>query len=136
MVTPTRLALLVVFLFSTPALALDTHVLPRAERPEDVALSTERVARPATSTRDRDAAGEITIQDLLRHTSGFTYGNRGVAPVNRMYQEAKIGSRDDTNAELVTKLGGLPLLYQPGTRFEYGVSTDVLGRLVEVVSGT
>ena len=78
---------------------------------------------------------EITIQDLLRHTSGFTYGNRGETPVHRMYRDARVGSRDDTNAELVTKLGKLPLLYAPGTRFEYGVSTDVLGRLVEVVSG-
>lgn len=78
---------------------------------------------------------EMTVQDLLRHTSGFTYGTRGDGLVKRAYRDAKIGNREGTSATLVTKLGALPLLYAPGTRFEYGVSTDVLGRLVEVVSG-
>jgi CubicO group peptidase (beta-lactamase class C family) len=93
------------------------------------------LAKLKVGSEGADAPREITIQDLLRHTSGFTYGNRGETPVHRMYRDAKIGSRNDTNAELVTKLSALPLLYAPGTRFEYGVSTDVLGRLVEVVSG-
>ena len=93
------------------------------------------LAKLKVGAEGADAPREITIQDLLRHTSGFTYGNRGETPVHRMYRDAKVGSRDDTNAELVTKLGKLPLLYAPETRFEYGVSTDVLGRLVEVVSG-
>jgi CubicO group peptidase (beta-lactamase class C family) len=226
---------LAAFLLLTPGPGIGADVLPRAERPEDVGLSTERLARLTKITRDHveagrlpgavmllarqgkiayleslgyrdrdkglamtpdalfriysmtkpitsvavmmlqeeghfqiydpvsrylpelaklkvasertdastgaktvefvDATREITIQDLLRHTSGFTYGNRGNRPVHRMYQDTKIGSRGDTNAEMVTKLGALPLLYQPGTRFEYGRSTDVLGRLVEVVSG-
>lgn len=78
---------------------------------------------------------EMTVQDLLRHTSGLTYGTRGDGLVKRAYREARIGRRDDTSAVLVRKLGTLPLLYAPGTRFEYGLSTDVLGRLVEVVSG-
>ncbi len=78
---------------------------------------------------------EMTLQDLMRHTSGFTYGTRGTSPVNAMYLDAKIGSREDSNAELVAKLSKIPLKYQPGTRWEYGVSTDVLGRVVEVVSG-
>jgi len=78
---------------------------------------------------------EMTVQDLLRHTSGLTYGTRNDGPVGRAYRDAKVGSRDDTNAELVAKLGKLPLVHAPGTRFEYSVSTDVLGRLVEVVSG-
>ena len=81
------------------------------------------------------AQHEITLQDLMRHTSGFTYGTRGTSPVNALYLDAKIGSRDDTNADLVAKLAKIPLKYQPGTRWEYGVSTDVLGRVVEVVSG-
>ena len=82
-----------------------------------------------------DPPREITVQDLLRHTSGFTYGTRGTGLVKELYREAKVGNRNDSNAELVTKLSGLPLMYPPGTRFEYGVSTDVLGRLVEVISG-
>ena len=81
------------------------------------------------------AQREITLQDLMRHTSGFTYGTRGTGPVNAAYLDAKIGSRDDSNADLVAKLAKIPLKYQPGTRWEYGVSTDVLGRVVEVVSG-
>jgi CubicO group peptidase (beta-lactamase class C family) len=81
------------------------------------------------------AQREMTLQDLMRHTSGFTYGTRGTSPVNAMYLDAKIGSREDTNADLVAKVAKIPLKYQPGTRWEYGVSTDVLGRVVEVVSG-
>ena len=81
------------------------------------------------------AQREITLQDLMRHTSGFTYGTRGTGPVNAAYLDSKIGNRDDTNADLVAKLAKIPLKYQPGTRWEYGVSTDVLGRVIEVVSG-
>ncbi len=85
-----------------------------------------------------DANREITIQDLLRHTSGFTSGNRGETHVHKLYQEAEVANnvaRADNNATLVTKLSKLPLRFQPGTRWEYGVSTDVLGRVVEVISG-
>ena len=82
-----------------------------------------------------DPAREMTVQDLLRHTSGLIYGTRGKSLVNAAYIEAKIGSRDVNNEELVTKLSNLPLRFSPGDRWEYGVSTDVLGRLVEVVSG-
>ncbi len=78
---------------------------------------------------------EMTLQDLMRHTSGFTHDQRGTGVVNSYYRDAKIGSRDDSNAELVAKLARIPLKYQPGTRWEYGVSADVLGRVVEVVSG-
>jgi CubicO group peptidase (beta-lactamase class C family) len=81
------------------------------------------------------AQREMTLQDLMRHTSGFTYGTRGTSPVNAMYLDARIGTREDSNADLVTKLSKIPLKYHPGTRWEYGVSTDVLGRVVEVVSG-
>ncbi len=78
---------------------------------------------------------QMTVQDLLRHTSGLTYGGRNDGPVGRLYRDARVGSRDDSVAEMVTKLGAIPLVHAPGTRFEYSVSTDVLGRLVEVVSG-
>ena len=78
---------------------------------------------------------EMTLQDLMRFTSGFTNSERSTGVVNAFYRDAKIGSRDDSNAELVAKLARIPLKYQPGTRWEYGVSADVLGRVVEVVSG-
>ncbi len=83
------------------------------------------------------ARRELTVQDLMRHTSGLTYGHRGAssALVKKTYVDAGEQSREHTNAELITKLSKTVLAFQPGTRFEYGRSTDVLGRIVEVVSG-
>jgi CubicO group peptidase (beta-lactamase class C family) len=81
------------------------------------------------------AARKITIQDLFRHTSGLTYEFRGSGPIQKMYMEAKIYRRTQTSAEQVATLGQMPLINQPGTRWEYSRSTDVLGRLVEVLSG-
>jgi CubicO group peptidase (beta-lactamase class C family) len=77
----------------------------------------------------------ITVRDLLRHTSGLTYEFRGPGPVRKMYMSAKIYSRAQSSADQVATLGRMPLLHQPGTRWEYGRSTDVIGRLVEVLSG-
>jgi CubicO group peptidase (beta-lactamase class C family) len=82
-----------------------------------------------------DADRPITIQDLLRHTSGLTYEFRGSGPVHKLYTAARIYSRDQSNAEQVASLSKLPLLHQPGTKWEYSRSTDVVGRLVEVLSG-
>jgi CubicO group peptidase (beta-lactamase class C family) len=75
-----------------------------------------------------------TIQDLLRHTAGLTYEFMGSAPVQRQYAQARIGSRARTNAEFSRELAALPLMFEPGTVWEYGRATDVLGRLIEVVS--
>ena len=77
----------------------------------------------------------MTVQDLLRHTSGLTYEFRGTGPVQKAYTEAKVFRRNQTNAEQSVTLAGLPLASPPGTRWEYSRSTDVLGRLVEVLSG-
>jgi CubicO group peptidase (beta-lactamase class C family) len=77
----------------------------------------------------------ITLQDLLRHTSGLTYEFRGTAPVQKLYMDAKTFRRDQTNAEQAATLARLPLMYQPGTRWEYSRSTDVLGRVIEVLTG-
>jgi CubicO group peptidase (beta-lactamase class C family) len=76
-----------------------------------------------------------TIQDLLRHTAGMTYEFMGSAPVQRQYAQARIGSRERSNAEFSHQLAALPLMFEPGTVWEYGRATDVLGRLIEVVSG-
>jgi CubicO group peptidase (beta-lactamase class C family) len=76
----------------------------------------------------------ITIQDLLRHTSGLTYEFRGTGPIHKAYGEAGIARLKQTNADQVDKLAGLPLLHHPGTVWEYSRSTDVLGRLIEVIS--
>jgi CubicO group peptidase (beta-lactamase class C family) len=77
----------------------------------------------------------ITIQDLLRHTSGLTYEFRGNSPVQKMYLEAKVFRRNQTNEDQAATLAKLPLMHQPGTVWEYSRSTDVLGRLVEVLTG-
>ncbi len=76
-----------------------------------------------------------TVQDLLRHTAGLTYEFMGSAPVQRQYAQTRIGSRTRTNAEFSHQLAALPLMFEPGTVWEYGRATDVLGRLIEVVSG-
>src|SRR4029077_9929676 len=82
------------------------------------------------------AEREMTIQDLMRHTSGLTYGNRGKTEIFKMYPESSsVASLTLTMDEFIAQLSKAPLLYQPGTRWEYSLSTDVLGRVIEVVSG-
>lgn len=76
----------------------------------------------------------FTIQNLMTHTAGLTYGVFGDTPVDKRYRDAGILSNKDL-AEMVTELGNIPLLYQPGTRWHYSVGVDVLGRLIEVISG-
>ena len=82
-----------------------------------------------------DADRPITIQDLLRHTSGLTYEFRGATPIHEAYAKARVARLKQSNADQVEELAALPLLHQPGTVWEYSRSTDVLGRLVEVISG-
>jgi CubicO group peptidase (beta-lactamase class C family) len=92
----------------------------------------EEVAPEALETAP--AVREITIDDLLTHRSGFTYGPFNQGPVGELYRRANLFAVS-TNEELVRRLAEIPLVHQPGTAFEYSHSTDVLGRLVEVVSG-
>jgi CubicO group peptidase (beta-lactamase class C family) len=82
------------------------------------------------------AKGPITIQDLMRHTSGITYGFFGNTMVKHAYVEAGVLKGDYTNAEFADRVAKLPLAYQPGTTWDYSHSTDILGRVIEVVSGT
>jgi CubicO group peptidase (beta-lactamase class C family) len=82
------------------------------------------------------ATRPITIQDLMRHTSGITYGFFGNTLNKKAYVEAGVMKGDYTNAEFADRIAKLPLAYQPGTTWDYSHSTDILGRLVEVVSGT
>jgi CubicO group peptidase (beta-lactamase class C family) len=77
----------------------------------------------------------ITILDLMRHTSGITYGFYGDSLVRKAYANALIYGGDFDNAEFAERIAKLPLAEQPGTLWDYGHSTDVLGRVIEVVSG-
>jgi len=76
-----------------------------------------------------------SVHDLLRHTAGMTYEFLGSAPVQRQYAQLRIGSRERSLAELTQQLASLPLMFEPGSVFEYSRATDVLGRVIEVVSG-
>ncbi len=78
---------------------------------------------------------EMTVQDLMRHTSGMTYGLFGNSPVDEMYNDAGVLAKNESVEHFVQKLSKLPLKHQPGTKWEYSVSVDVQGRLIEVLSG-
>jgi CubicO group peptidase (beta-lactamase class C family) len=77
----------------------------------------------------------ITIFDLMTHTSGIVYGFYGDGMVRHLYDKAKIYDGDFDNAEFAERIARLPLAVQPGTLWDYGHSTDILGRVMEVVSG-
>ncbi|MGA2237097.1 MAG: serine hydrolase domain-containing protein [Terriglobales bacterium] len=96
------------------------------------------LVKPASGTPYTiPAPREITIRDLLRHTSGITYQwNKDLGP---MYKDANVASGllpyDGTIEDSSKRLAGLPLLFNPGEKWEYSLGVDVLGRLVEVISG-
>ena len=79
----------------------------------------------------------ITVYDLLRHTAGMTYEFLGQSPIQKMYEEAglRITARGHSNAEFAELLASMPLMFEPGSIWEYSRATDVLGALLEVVSG-
>jgi CubicO group peptidase (beta-lactamase class C family) len=82
------------------------------------------------------ASRQPTVQDLLRHTSGFTYGSLGDTPVHKLWLPTSgLSSLALSAPEFVRTLAKAPLLYQPGTVWDYGLSVDVLGLIVEAVSG-
>lgn len=78
---------------------------------------------------------EMTVQDLLRHTSGLTYGSYRRDMVSDLYRDANLFEPGSSLTDMIAKLSKLPLAFQPGTTWDYGVSIDVLGRIVEVASG-
>ena len=98
-------------------------------RDQEVGEIVHGTMRPAPVKR------AATVQDLLRHTAGMTYEFMGNGPVQRQYAQARIGSRKRDNTAFSREIASLPLLLEPGTAWEYSRATDVLGRLVEVLSG-
>ena len=81
-----------------------------------------------------NAKNQIKIIDLLRHTSGISYGRSPNTDLNSKYAEANLGNSKDLKT-FIKNISQLPLLFEPGTAYEYGYSTDICGYLIEVLSG-
>jgi CubicO group peptidase (beta-lactamase class C family) len=103
------------------------HLPEFANVPVATRVNGETVLRPPKT--------QPTVQDLLRHTAGLTYEFLGNDPIQVQYAKARLGSREHTNAQFVQALAQIPYLVEPGTAWEYSRATDVLGALVERVSG-
>src|SRR6195256_548190 len=99
----------------------------------DVKVGVERRGQPALTLEPLNRP--ITIEDLLRHTSGLTYGFYGDSAVRKLYANSDLFDGDFDNARFVERIAKLPLAEQPGTLWDYGHSADVLGRVIEVISG-
>jgi CubicO group peptidase (beta-lactamase class C family) len=105
---------------------------------KDLQVRVEQVD-PATGKKEtvmQPQTRPMTVQDLLRHTAGLVYPPPiGNGPVSDAYRDATVFDRNTTLAEMVTKISKLPLANQPGEVWEYSAAVDVLGRVIEVVSG-
>jgi CubicO group peptidase (beta-lactamase class C family) len=100
------------------------------------AFANPRVLKAGGAAGETVAAErEITIQDLLRHTSGLTYELLGDGPVHQQYQAARFNDFTRPAREHIDVLAKIPLIYQPGTRYAYSRSTDVLACVLEVICG-
>ena len=114
---------------------------------DPVSMYFPQLANLQVTVANKDADGKIaytlvkaerpiTVQDLLRHTSGFVYGGfTSNEPVKAAYSKLGVDWQNVTPAEQIDRLAQAPLAHQPGTTWEYSLSTDVLGRVVEKVSG-
>jgi CubicO group peptidase (beta-lactamase class C family) len=101
----------------------------------DVKVGVERSRDDGQRVLDLvNPAQPMTIQDLMRHTSGITYGFFGDSLVKKAYPEGHVTRGDFDNAAFAERIAKLPLAYQPGTTWDYSHSTDILGRVIEVVS--
>ncbi len=100
------------------------------------ALARMRVASNLDNPGETIPARQMTVQDLLRHTSGLLYGGRGSTALHKMYPPSSaISGSTMTREEFLGKLASLPLAYQPGTVWDYSLSTDVAGLVIEAISG-
>jgi CubicO group peptidase (beta-lactamase class C family) len=121
----------VMILLERGQLLLSDTVAQHLPEFEDVKVTTH-INGHAVLHRPKQAP---TVQDLLRHTSGLTYEILGTEPIQRQYEQAQLASRERTNREFAMALAALPLMFEPGTVWEYSRATDLLGALVEAVSG-
>ena len=114
---------------------------------DPIGLHLPAMANMKLGVVKKDAAGketvetvapkrQPTIQDLLRHTSGITYGGRGETAIHKLWPASSSASSTQyTGEEFIAKLGQTPLLYEPGTAWDYSLSVDVLGQIIEKTSG-
>src|SRR4030095_10366137 len=94
-----------------------------------------RVAVAGSSTHTEPARRQPTIQDLMRHTAGLTYGNQGTSDLHKRYPRSRNAAADtQSGAQFLETLGKLPLFYQPGTMWDYSFGFDVLGLAIEAVA--
>ena len=105
-------------------------------------LKDMKVADVTTDANGKETVGtktakrQPTIQDLLRHTSGVTYGGRGTTAVHKLWPRGSaVAATQFTGAEFLDTIGKLPLLHEPGTVWDYSLSVDILGLVIEAVSG-
>ena len=89
----------------------------------------------AESGKHDEQEHQMSVRDLFRHTSGLTYGFFGNTPVDNMYRARSVFDWEGSLQDMIDKLSEIPLLYQPKTKWHYSVSTDVLGYLVQKISG-
>ncbi len=118
-------------------LALNEPVAKYIPEFSDMKVGVDRTDASGTTQFSLvEATRQMTVQDLLRHTSGLTYGGIGKkTTVKKMYDDAGIFSQKWVLSDFARALAKLPLQFDPGSTWEYGHSTDILGRVVEVASG-
>ena len=103
----------------------------------EIAKTTNKVDENGKNIQIVSAKNSIKIHDLLRHTSGFTYGIFGHSEAKKLLKNSKIGTLDTMHISLknyVSTISKIPLAYEPGTHWEYGRSVEILGYLVEIIS--
>jgi len=123
-------------LFEDGKIALSDPVAKYIPAFKDVKVGEEKKDSDGKITLDLvPPLRPMTIQDLMRHSAGLTYGFFGEGAVKKLYREANLNEGDPTTEEFVDRLAKLPLVYQPGTTWDYSQATDVLGRVIEVVTG-
>ena len=106
--------------------------LPQLGKRQVAVMGKDASGKPVMTMQP--AKGSITIQDLLRHTAGITYGRRGDTPVHKMYPISSNWAAENlTGAQFLETLGKLPLFYEPGTKWDYSLSFDVLGLMIEAI---
>ncbi len=88
----------------------------------------------ATAKGLEPARRQPTLQDMLRHTAGVSYGNRGDTPLHKLYESKLVSAASQSGADFLKELGKLPLHFQPGTAWEYSHGLDVAGLAVEAVT--